>query len=116
MKEVPEPTLTFRRKLAMRMLTNKLQSNGIAAASPPRLQRRSSTIHILKKRKVKEGKWNYSPRKFNEVNTEYVRYPCTKCKKGVSMYCSCDPGATLCLVCYGLHAQEHGHCNSIGIN
>jgi hypothetical protein len=108
-KEVPEPTLTFRRKLAMRMLSNKIQSNGVAAASPPRLRRRSSTIHILKKRNVKEGKWNYSTRAFNKVTTEYVRYPCTECKKGVRTYCSCDPGATLCSVCYGLHVQEHGH-------
>ena len=108
-KEVPEPTLTFQRKLAMRMLRNKIQSNGVATASPPRLQKQSSTIHILKKRGVKEGKWNYSTRAFNKVNTEYVRYPCTKCKKGVRTYCSCDPGAALCSVCYGLHAQEHGH-------
>ena len=47
---------------------------------------RSSTIHILKKRGVKEGKWNYSTRAFNKVNTEYVRYPCTECKKGVRSY------------------------------
>ena len=99
----------FSKEPAMRMLRNKIQSNGLAAASPPRLRRRSLTNHILKMRKVKEGKLNYSTHAFNEVNTEYVRYPCTECKKGLRTYFSCDPGDPLCSVCYGMDAQEHGH-------
>ncbi len=49
--EKPDPTLTFRRKLAMQMMTNKMQENGAVAASPPRRTLRSSTCHVLAKRK-----------------------------------------------------------------
>ena len=108
-KEAAEPTLTFRRNLAMRMLRNKIQSNGVAAASPPRIRRQSSTIHVLKKRKVQEGKWNFTTRTFKKTKTEYVRHPCSECKKGVRTYCACSPGAPLCSVCFGLHLQEHGN-------
>jgi hypothetical protein len=80
-KEVPEPTLTFRKNLAMRMLRNKIQSNGLAAASPPRIQVRTSSVHMLRKRKTREGKWNYSTHAFNKVRSNYVRYPCSDCKK-----------------------------------
>ena len=108
-KEIPEPTLTFRKNLAMRMLRNKIQSNGLAAASPPRIQVRTSSVHMLRKRKTREGKWNYSTHAFNKVRSNYVRYPCSDCKKPIRTYCSCDPGAPLCSICFGLHAQEHGH-------
>jgi hypothetical protein len=27
----------------------------------------------------------------------------------IRMYCACDPGAPLCSICFGFHAQEHGH-------
>ncbi len=59
-KEVPEPTLTFRKNLAMQMLCNKIQSNGLAVASPPRVRVCKSSVHMLRKRKTREGKWNYS--------------------------------------------------------
>ncbi len=108
-KEVPEPTLTFRKNLAMRMLRNKIQSNGLAAASPPRVRVHTSPVHMLRKWKTRDGKWNYSTRKFNKNHSDYVRYPCSDCKKPIRTYCSCNPGAPLCSICFGLHAQEHGH-------
>ena len=108
-KEIPEPMLTFRKNLAMRMLRNKIQSNGLAATSPPRTRERTSSVHMLRKRKTRERKWNHSTHTFNKVRSDYVRYPCSDCKKLIRTYCSCDPGAPLCSICFGLHAQEHGH-------
>ena len=108
-KEVAKPTLTFQKNLAMRMLKNKIQSNGVAAASPPCLCACTLSVHMLRKQKTREGKWNYSTRAFNKVNSDYVRYPCSSCKKPIRMYCACDPGTPLCSICFGLHAHEHGH-------
>jgi hypothetical protein len=108
-KEVAEPTLTFRKNLEMWMLRNKIQSNGFAAASPPRLWRRTLTIHMLRKWVTRKGKWTYSTRVFNKANSDYVRYPCSNCRKPIRTYCSCDPGAPLCSICFGLHSQEHGN-------
>jgi hypothetical protein len=48
--------LTFRRKLTMQMMANKIQGNGVVAASPPRRPSRRSIEHVLTKRKRKEGK------------------------------------------------------------
>ncbi len=90
-------------------VTQKIGSSGMAAASPPCLWRRTSTVHMLKKRATREGKWNYSTRAFNKVNSDYVRYPCSNCRKLIRTYCSCDPGAPLCSICFGLHSQEHGN-------
>ena len=54
----PDPTLIFRRKLAIQMMTNNIQANGVILASPPRRPSRRSTEHVLTKRKKNEGKWN----------------------------------------------------------
>ncbi len=102
-KEDAKPTLTFQKNLAMQMLRSKIGPNGLAAASSPLLQRRTSTNHMLKKRAMREGKWNYSTHPFNKVNSDYVCYPCSNCKKPIRTYCLCDPGAPLCSVCFGLH-------------
>jgi hypothetical protein len=111
-KDVPESTLTFCKKLAMLMLKNKIQSNGVAAASPLRLRVRTSSVDMLRKQATREGKWNHSSRAFNKVNSNYVRYPCFNCKTPIRTYCACDPGAPLCSICFGLQAQEHGNRNN----
>ncbi len=107
-KETAMPTLEFRKKLAMRMMTNKLGDNGVAAASPVRTRARLSIDHVLSKRAKKEGKWNPSTRKFNVVTMLYVARPCSICRANTRDYCSCDPGRDLCQVCFGRHLQEHG--------
>ena len=105
--ENPDPTLTFRRKLAIQMMANKIQGNGVVAASPPRRPSRRSIEHVLTKRKRKEGKWNPYTRRFNETKTVYVPRPCSDCGKNTRSYCPCDPGRDLCGVCFGKHLQEH---------
>ena len=92
-KEVAKPMLIFRKNLAMRMLLNNLGPNWLAAGSPSCRWRHTSTVHMLKKRAMREGKWNYSTHAFNKINLDYVRYPCSNCKKPIRTYCPCDPGA-----------------------
>ena len=58
-KETAMPTLEFRRRLAEKMMTNRLGDNGVAAASPVRTRASLSNDHVLSKRAKKEGKWNY---------------------------------------------------------
>jgi hypothetical protein len=107
-KEMAMPTLEFQRKLAEKMMTNRLGDNGVAAASPVCTRASLSNDHELSKCAKKEGKWNYSTRKFNEVTTLYVAHPCSVCRVNTRDYCSCNPGQDLCQVCFGRHLQEHG--------
>ena len=103
-KEASEPTLTFRRKLAMRMLTNRIGT--VVAPSPLRVRTRTSTNHVHRKRKKHEGLWDYTTRKFAKRKTEYIRHPCVECGKSTRSYCQCDPGRALCMMCFGVHSQE----------
>jgi hypothetical protein len=107
-KETVMPTLEFWKKLAMRMMTNKLGDNGVEAASSACTRARLSIDHVLSKRPQKEGKWNLSMRTFRKVTTLYVAHPCSVCHVNTRDYCSCDPGWDLCQVCFGRHWQEHG--------
>jgi hypothetical protein len=52
-KETAMPTLEFRKKLAQKMLTNRLGDNGVAAASLVRTRASLSNDHVLSKRKKK---------------------------------------------------------------
>ncbi len=65
-KEAAMPTLEFWKNLAMKMMTNKLGDNGVAAASPKRTRDSLSINHVLKKRLKKQGIWNYTTQKFVE--------------------------------------------------
>ncbi len=105
--EKPDPTLTFRRKLAMQMMTNKIQDDGVIAASPPRRPSRRAPSHVLMKSMKKQGKWNSYTRQFNKTKTLYVVHPCSDCSKTTWSYCPCDPGRDLCGVCFGKHLQDH---------
>ena len=64
-KEILMPTLEFRKKLAMRMMTNKLKNNGLTPASPVCTRARNSSEHVMVKRQKKEGSWNVYTRTFN---------------------------------------------------
>jgi hypothetical protein len=102
------PTLEFRKKLAMRMMTNKLKNNGLTPASPVRTRARNSSEHVIVKRQKKEGSWNVYTRTFNMRDTLYIPHPCSECRKNTQSYCKCDPGRALCVACFGVHAREHG--------
>ena len=58
-KETAMPTLEFWRRLAEKMMTNRLGDNGVAAASPVRTWASLSNEHVISKRAKKEGKWNH---------------------------------------------------------
>jgi len=49
-KEISMPTLEFRKQLAMRMMTNKLNNNRLTPASPVRTRARNSSKHVIVKR------------------------------------------------------------------
>ncbi len=51
--KVAEATVTFRRQLAMQMLKNRI--GVVAAPSPPRVQTRTLTNHVHRKRKKMRG-------------------------------------------------------------
>ena len=106
-KEPAEPTLQFRKQLALKMLTNNLDSRGVVPTSPMRLRRTTNSVHVHKKRDRFAGRWNPYSRKFNECKTEYVRRPCSVCRKTTREYCACAPERDLCRVCFGLHLLEH---------
>ena len=73
--------LLFRWKLAMQMMTNKIQENGVVIASPPHCPCRRSTVHMLTKHQKNQGKWNPYMRKFQECKTLYAVHPCSVCRK-----------------------------------
>ncbi len=74
-KEAAMQTLEFQKNLAMKMMTNKLGDNGVAAASPKHTRDSLSINHALKKRLKKQGIWNYTTQKFVERNTLYIPHP-----------------------------------------
>jgi hypothetical protein len=94
----PDPTLIFQRKLAMQMMTHKIQDNGVIAASPLRRPSRRGRVpsHVLTKRKQNEGKWNPKSMKIQSS----VHAP-------IAVKLPCDPGRDLCGVCFGKHLQDH---------
>ncbi len=108
-KETAMPTLDFWKKLAMRMIQNKIGDNGVAAASPKRTRASVPRDHVLIKRAKKEGKYSYSKRRFKECKTLYIPHPCYVCRKSTRDNCSCNPGHDLCRVWFGRHLEEHGH-------
>ena len=107
-KEIAMPTLDFRKQLAMRMMTNKLNNNGLTPASPKRTRAHNSSEHVIVKRQKNEGSWNVYTRTFNMRDTLYIPHPCSECRKNTRSYCKCDPGRPLCMACFGVHAREHG--------
>ena len=106
-KETAMPTLEFRKNLAKLMMTNKLDDEGVSPNSPIRRRRRSSTVHLHKKRPKNAGNWNPSRRDFSTINQPYSRHKCSNCNQLTREYCQCDPSKALCRVCFGLHVQEH---------
>ena len=62
--EPTTPQLEFRRKLAQQLLHNTLDVPQEFAPAVVAARRRSNTVHVLKKRGRKEGKWNLSPADF----------------------------------------------------
>ena len=103
-----DPTLLFQWNLAMQMMTNTIQSNRVVAASPPRPTTRRSALHVLMKRRKKEGKWDSYTNKFKVCKSLYIPRPCSICREKTRSYCPCNTSIDLCGVCFENHLQEHG--------
>ena len=96
-KGMAMPTLEFCKKLAMRMMTNKLNDNGVAAASPVRTRARTLSKHVIVKQQKGEGSWNVYT--LNKRDTLYIPHPCSECRAKTRSYCKCDPRHPLCMDC-----------------
>jgi hypothetical protein len=62
-----QPVLDFRKILAKQMLANKLNDCGMVPNSPIFLQMASEVVHILKKRKRFQGKWDFEVRRLRAL-------------------------------------------------
>ena len=109
MGETAEPSLEFRKKMAHKMLMNKLNDYGVTGGSPARVRRRESNEQVHRKWAKHEGMWNATSKKFERWQTEYIHHPCSVCHKTMWSYCICCPGCPLCVACFGVHAQDHAH-------
>ncbi len=104
-REPTTPQLEFRRKLAQQLLHNTLDVPQELAPAVVAARWRSNTVHVLKKRGRKEGKWNLSTHRFRKVDTVYLKLKCHGCSTKMRTYCACDPSAPMCAVCFGTHVN-----------
>ncbi len=102
-------------KLVMRMMTNKPNNNGVAAASPMRTLVRTSSKHVFLKRQKNEGSRNRHTSTVMLRDSLYIPHPCSECHTKTRSYCKCDPGCPRCMACFGVHAHKHGSWNSTNI-
>jgi hypothetical protein len=105
------PQLQFRRKLAQQMLENTIGVVQVVPevpeVAPRRTRRQSNEQHQCLRRGINDGTWNPYTRRFNRVETDYVRHRCSKCgAKMARHYCSCDPSTPLCIGCHAIHANS----------
>ena len=107
-KETAMPRLEICKKLAMRMMPNNLNDDGVAATSPMCTWSHTPSEHVFLKWKQREGKWNQYTCTFTKQDTLYIPHPCSEFHAKTQSYCKCDPGCPLGMVCFGIHAHKHG--------
>lgn len=110
-RDLTLPLLQFCRKLAQQMLENTIGVvqvvPEVADVAPRRTRRQSNEQHQCLRRGINDGTWNPYTRRFNRVETDYVRHRCSKCgAKKARHYCSCDPSTPLCIGCHAIHANS----------
>jgi hypothetical protein len=105
-KEPAEPTLQFRKELAFKMLTNKLDGNGEVPKSLVCNRRFTNRVHVHKKQEKFCRMWNPNTKLFRACKMEYLKRPSSVCRKSTQEYCTCAPGRDLCRVCFGMHLME----------
>ena len=91
-KAIPEPQLEFRRKLALGMLENNLDDEGVIINYLIRHKKRSrgpgSPIHELVSRPTHTSMWNRGDNAWTKRKTEYVKIKCATRKMKIRTYCN----------------------------
>ena len=115
-----QPTLEFRKKLAMQMMNNKLDSDGRVVPSPMRPQKRSRLSiemeHGFEQRPNFTGAWDRIERKFATTTTKHCKTKCANCPNKVRTYCRCNKAVTLCTDCWGAHCIDVGMKKALETN
>jgi hypothetical protein len=109
-KDTPTPQLDFRRALAIKMLNNKIRSDGRVMSSPMRSRKRSreaeSKEHQLCTRPPYTGGWKTATNTWANVRTAHAKIKCVHCPKRIRTFCKCNKQAPICTECYGNHISE----------
>jgi hypothetical protein len=106
----PEPVLQFRRKLALKMLNNKLDTSDVPTRGPGSRTRRSvdgnQGEHRLMHRPIKTTKWMGTH--WKECKDPYQRTMCSgaNCNNRCRTYCACNKSLTMCLECFNHHINN----------
>ena len=94
--------------------------DGTVCHSPIRPRKRAGRTdeghELLSRPKFTSHLWDFGQNEFKRVKTEYLKSPCSVCKKEVRTYCSCNKRVVLCSICYGVHVAGHTHTSSATTN
>ena len=104
-KKPAEPQLIFRKKLALKMMTNQLLNDGSNPGSPRKLKRRStieSTMmtHEFQTKPPFAGVWKGC--RSTQVKPKYQKYGCL-CGMQCCTYCKCNKCQPMCVACFDEH-------------
>ena len=89
-KAIPEPQIEFCRKLALGMLENNSDYEGVSINYPICHEKRSrgpgSPGHDLVSRPTHTGMWDTGDNGWTKTKTEYVKIKCATCKTKIRTY------------------------------
>ena len=104
-KAIPEPQLEFRRKLALGMLENNLDDEGVRINYSISHKKRSRGTgrpgNELVSRPTHTGMWNTGDNGWTKTKTEYVKIKCATYKTKIRTCCNCNKKVPMCTQCYG---------------
>jgi hypothetical protein len=104
-KETAESQLEFHKRLANKMLNNKLDGEGNCPNSPVRPRKRSreslENEHRFMTRPNFTGSWNKKAQAFAQVKTKYSKLECATCKFPCRTYCAYNKEVAMCQDCFG---------------
>ena len=107
-----ESQMEFRRKLAMKMLENKVNETGESPMSPMRRRKRAldevEDPHQCMTRPLNTGKWDFKQNRWSQTKSLYSKMACIECGQLCRTYCACNKSKTMCLPCWGDHKKAVG--------
>ena len=108
--EKPTPQLEFRRKLALKMLTNTIDmERGHVEGVIRRSKRGAGSLdagHCLLTRPNFTGNWVGKTNSWSNITTKYAKVKCDGCETRIRTYCKCNRKVPLCTECYGNHLSN----------
>ena len=114
-KAIPEPQLEFCKKLALGMLENNLDDEGVSIIYPSHHKKRSigpgRPGHELVSCPTHAGMWNTGDNRWTKIKIEYVEIKCVTCKTKTRTYCRCNKKVPMCTQCYGIHISNCNNTN-----